>query len=345
MPRYRKLHVKTTESLDINDMPDDFTRLLWVLLPLGLDREGRGMDNPSWIKAKIMPLREDVTRQQISDAINWYVRRGMVLRYQVDDRNYFWVPNFLKYQGSTIKEADSELPPHPNQIDSNSGVSQELVESNSGTDSDSDSDSDSDADSDADESSAAANKSLEIVKSAYESDIGIVTAGVFAEIKNALREYPPDWIVAAFAESAKNNKRSWAYASAILKRWKTEGYKSARKNGNNHKPVDYTAGLPEHNDQVDDPLPDPEPIGELQRAWSMIAGNLKTEMPRGAWETYVRTIVPIELQDGTVRLQVTPGQKDWLKSRLESTIIRKFAGVFGIDVGIEYVSDQEEAIA
>ena len=32
MPLYRKFWVKTTESQDINDMPDDFTRLLWVLL-------------------------------------------------------------------------------------------------------------------------------------------------------------------------------------------------------------------------------------------------------------------------------------------------------------------------
>ena len=34
MPRYRKLHTKTLESLDINDMPDDFCRLFWTLLPL-----------------------------------------------------------------------------------------------------------------------------------------------------------------------------------------------------------------------------------------------------------------------------------------------------------------------
>ena len=61
MPRYRKLHVKTVESLDINDMPDDFTRLMWVLLPLGLCREGRGIDNPAWIKSKLFPMRLDVS--------------------------------------------------------------------------------------------------------------------------------------------------------------------------------------------------------------------------------------------------------------------------------------------
>ena len=32
MPQWRKLHVRTIDSVDVNDMPDDFTRLLWVLL-------------------------------------------------------------------------------------------------------------------------------------------------------------------------------------------------------------------------------------------------------------------------------------------------------------------------
>jgi len=52
MPQWRKFYVKTVDSLDINDMPDDFTRLLWILLPLGLDCEGRGIDNPAWINPK-----------------------------------------------------------------------------------------------------------------------------------------------------------------------------------------------------------------------------------------------------------------------------------------------------
>ncbi len=34
MPQWRKLHVKATESLDIHEMPDDFTRLLWVMLDI-----------------------------------------------------------------------------------------------------------------------------------------------------------------------------------------------------------------------------------------------------------------------------------------------------------------------
>jgi hypothetical protein len=113
MPAWRKLYQKTTESLDVNDLPNDFTRLLWVLLPLGLDCEGRGLDNPSWVKAKIMPLRTDVSLSRIAAAIDCFARRGMILRYQVDGRRYFVVPTWRKYQGDTSREAGSIFPPPP----------------------------------------------------------------------------------------------------------------------------------------------------------------------------------------------------------------------------------------
>lgn len=145
MPQWRKLHVKATESLDINDMPDDFTRLLWIMLPLGLDREGRGLDNPAWVKAKIMPLRLDVTPQIVEEAMSWYARRGMIKRYEVDGRRYFYVPTFVKYQGNTEREAESNFPPPPDlaqaQVESKSGVGQDLGTDDSSSDSDAESES------------------------------------------------------------------------------------------------------------------------------------------------------------------------------------------------------------
>ena len=129
MPLYRKLWVKTTESLDLNDMPDDITRLLWVLIPLGLCREGRGIDNPAWIKAKIFPLREDVTQEQISESMDWYFKRKMIDRYKVNGRDYFQIRSWHRYQGNTTKEASSNFPPNQNQPEKK--VSQELVKSNS----------------------------------------------------------------------------------------------------------------------------------------------------------------------------------------------------------------------
>ena len=109
MPQWRKLHVKTTESFDVNDMPDDFTRLLWVLLPLKVCKEGRGLDVPGWIKSQLFPLRSDVTLKQVENSMSWYQERGMVSRYKSNGRPYFQINSWHEYQ-NTSRDANSPYP-------------------------------------------------------------------------------------------------------------------------------------------------------------------------------------------------------------------------------------------
>lgn len=134
MPRYRKLHTKTVYSLDVNDMPDDFTRLFWVLMPVGLSREGTSHDHPAYVKSRIFPLRDDVTYEMIGAALDWFADHDMIQRYQVDKRLYFHQVNFAKYQGNTTKEAESDFPPVPTEVVHNSRPTPELIQTKSSTD-------------------------------------------------------------------------------------------------------------------------------------------------------------------------------------------------------------------
>jgi len=68
-----------------------------------------------------------------------------------------------------------------------------------------------------------------VVHSVYENEIGLLTPFVAEEIKVALEDYPEEWIIKALRESASQNKRSWKYALAILKRWKVEGVDGGKK--------------------------------------------------------------------------------------------------------------------
>lgn len=160
MPTYRKLHTKIVESLDVNDMPDDFHRLFWTLLPLALCREGRGLLNGAWLKSRLFPLREDISHEHVRQTFQWFIDHGMVEPYTVSGREYFYVPTFAKYQGATIKEKESDYPPPPDwcppeslsddasspeQVESGSGVGQESVPNRSMTDSEADSEADSDS--------------------------------------------------------------------------------------------------------------------------------------------------------------------------------------------------------
>ena len=57
----------------------------------------------------------------------------------------------------------------------------------------------------------------------YEENIGPLTPLIADALKDAEGKYPADWIAEAIDLSVRNNKRSWNYCQAILKRWKEEG--------------------------------------------------------------------------------------------------------------------------
>ena len=66
----------------------------------------------------------------------------------------------------------------------------------------------------------------------YEDNIGMLVPTVAERLKEAEERYPPGWIREAFEIAALENKRSWQYIDAILKRWGSEG-KGGWKGGSN----------------------------------------------------------------------------------------------------------------
>jgi len=62
------------------------------------------------------------------------------------------------------------------------------------------------------------------VRRAYEADFGPLTPLLVAQIRPAVREHGAQWVVAALRQAVAANKRSWAYARAILDRWRRDGY-------------------------------------------------------------------------------------------------------------------------
>ena len=60
----------------------------------------------------------------------------------------------------------------------------------------------------------------------YENNIGLISAMIADQLKDAEAEYPNDWFAPAIQEAVNNNARSWSYVKAILARWKRDGYMS-----------------------------------------------------------------------------------------------------------------------
>lgn len=57
----------------------------------------------------------------------------------------------------------------------------------------------------------------------YEENIGPLTPLIADALKDAEGTYSAEWIAESIELAVRNNKRSWRYCEAILKRWKEEG--------------------------------------------------------------------------------------------------------------------------
>jgi len=223
MPTYRKLHTKILDSYDFAEMPDDFTRVFWMLLTVVVDSEGRAIDNPAWLRSRMFPLRDNVSNEQIEGAMSWLAHRGMVVRYEVAGRKYFYVVNFKKYQTGTEREAKSTLPAPDNSLMSDSRVSHEEDESSSlPSVSVNESVNESAIDSVKGQVEEILPPRPEVF-TVYEQEIGMLTPNIAAEIVQAEKDYPPGWVADALCEAARNGKRTWNYANGILRNWFVEG--------------------------------------------------------------------------------------------------------------------------
>jgi DNA replication protein len=57
----------------------------------------------------------------------------------------------------------------------------------------------------------------------YEANIGALTPIIADHLKDAEKDFPLDWIQEAIRAAVENNKRSWRYIQAILKRREKDG--------------------------------------------------------------------------------------------------------------------------
>lgn len=69
----------------------------------------------------------------------------------------------------------------------------------------------------------------------YEENIGPLTPLIADALKDAEETYSAEWVAETIELAVKNNKRSWRYCEAILKRWKEEGRAEKQDRRNTEK--------------------------------------------------------------------------------------------------------------
>ncbi|MFZ5859081.1 MAG: chromosomal replication initiator protein DnaA [Chloroflexota bacterium] len=75
-----------------------------------------------------------------------------------------------------------------------------------------------------------------------------------------------------------------------------------------------------------------------EHAWQSVLGQLQMEMPKASFETWVRDTTPLSFDAGVMTISVRNAYaRDWLDSRLASTINRILTSVTESDVAVNFV--------
>jgi chromosomal replication initiator protein len=82
-----------------------------------------------------------------------------------------------------------------------------------------------------------------------------------------------------------------------------------------------------------------------KQAWQSVLGQLQMEMPKASFDTWVRDTYPLSYENGTLTIGVPNAYaRDWLDSRLASTVSRLLVGVLNANVAVNFVVAQGEEV-
>jgi hypothetical protein len=83
---------------------------------------------------------------------------------------------------------------------------------------------------------------------------------------------------------------------------------------------------------------------DIQQAWKTVLGQLQMEMPRAAFDTWVRDTQALSFEDGVLTIGARNAYaRDWLESRLRSTVSRLLIGIMNQTVDVDFVISQTQA--
>ncbi|HET9908811.1 MAG TPA: chromosomal replication initiator protein DnaA [Anaerolineales bacterium] len=80
-----------------------------------------------------------------------------------------------------------------------------------------------------------------------------------------------------------------------------------------------------------------------EQAWQSVLGQLQMEMPRASFDTWVRDTKPVSYHNGTLTISVRNAYaRDWLESRLASTISRLLLTIMNVSVAVNFIVSNNE---
>ncbi|MBN1304268.1 MAG: chromosomal replication initiator protein DnaA [Anaerolineales bacterium] len=81
----------------------------------------------------------------------------------------------------------------------------------------------------------------------------------------------------------------------------------------------------------------------VEQAWKSVLGQLQMEMPKASFDTWVRDTRPLSYENNILTIGVRNAYaRDWLESRLSSTVSRLLIGILNSSVHVNFVVSQDD---
>ncbi|HSR19302.1 MAG TPA: chromosomal replication initiator protein DnaA [Anaerolineales bacterium] len=81
----------------------------------------------------------------------------------------------------------------------------------------------------------------------------------------------------------------------------------------------------------------------IDRAWESVLGQLQADMPKASFDTWLAQARPLSYENGALTVGVPNAYaRDWLESRLASTISRLLVGILSANVAVNFVVAQDD---
>lgn len=103
--RIIKDSIHTSDSLN---QCTDFQFRLWVNLIVYVDDYGRGDARPSIVRHLCFPLSDELSVEDVDDALRALARIGLILLYEVEGKPFLYFPTWDEHQ--TIRNKRSKFP-------------------------------------------------------------------------------------------------------------------------------------------------------------------------------------------------------------------------------------------
>lgn len=207
--RILKESICTSEDIDSLGW---FAEVFYYRLLVNCDDYGRMDGRAAILKARLFPLRAEVSLEAMDEALAVLAARGCLRRYEVDGRGYVQVVAWASHQ--RVRMQREKYPPPP-AADGGAAPPEAEAVSESVSECEAQSECEAEADSGGCALPAVAAAAADMGMAFARSDEA--TARVLAA------EYTEAWVLEAMRRAAQGPSRTWRYIRGILKRWQEGG--------------------------------------------------------------------------------------------------------------------------